>query len=69
MIPTIGFMIGFYIIVRAIEMFCKDYKGLAAKIVMGIAAVILIIVTIISMSDLYTAAQSSSHSLSNIPNF
>lgn len=69
MIPTIGFMIGCYIIARSIEMFFKDYKGNVARIVMGVIAVILIIVTVMSIFDLFSASQSSTRSLSNIPSF
>jgi len=69
MIPAIGFMIGFYIIARAIEMLFKDYKGVGAKITMGIVAIALIIITAMSMVDLYSASQSTSRSLSNISNF
>jgi hypothetical protein len=69
MIPTIGFMIGCYIIARAVEIFFKDYKWLAPKIIMSIVAVLLIIVTIMNISDLFSAAQSSSRSLNDIPHF
>ncbi len=68
MIPAIGFMIGCYIIARAIEMFCKDYKG-AGKVIMGLVAVILIAVTMLNLVDLFSAAQSSSNSLGSIPSF
>ena len=50
MIAIIGVMIGFYILARALEMFCKQYRNSGSYAFMCILSVGLIFVTLICMA-------------------
>jgi hypothetical protein len=72
MIPAIGFMIGAYIILRALEIIFRSesqFVGPSGRGIVLVVAVIAILVTVVSMLDLYTAGSSVSHlpSLSSLP--
>jgi hypothetical protein len=57
MIPTIGIMIGAYILMRCFEVFCRAksyYSGGASQTVLTVAAVLVILLTAFSMASLAT---------------
>ena len=59
MLPTIGIMIGFYILTRMIEILGTKEKGTGLKIF----AVITVLVTLISMASLFTEGSKTRTSL------
>jgi hypothetical protein len=55
MIPTIGFMIGGYIILRCVEFFCRPlsmFSSKAGQVVMLVLALLVILATLGEMSGL-----------------
>ena len=61
MIPTIGIMIGGYIVLRCVDIFCRPlsaFSSRAGRTVMILLAVLVILVTMVSMLDLMSSGSS-----------
>lgn len=66
MIPTIGFMMGAYIITRMFDVMARGERP--HPVVLG-AAVLTVLIALTGMFELYSAASSSTDALNSIPSW